>query len=290
VTLGGNSLVETNETYSLPIGVDHTISVVASLYEGYKGLLIRMESANGDLDLTGALQPGLNTVVTDICEAPVVGISHYENSFKKESSGTIRLDEAGTVYLDITMVGINDSFASLYGYSRYSVSFVEEETDAPSASAYPTGLPSASPTGLFGEEGEIPSDVPSMAPSDTPSMVPSDRPSSVPSDIPSMAPSDTPSRIPSDRPSSVPSVGPSDRPSTVPSDTPSTLPSDQPSSMPSDQPSFIPSNVPSRSPSDTPSMVPSDRPSTVPSDQPSGAPSTVPSNSPIESARQFRYR
>ena len=151
VSLGGIPLDPTPPEGTFTAGEDYTISVVGILYDGYKGLLIRMESEGGELDLTGALQPGENTKVADICKFPVVGITHEDNTFKKESTGTIRLDQAGEVVLDITMVGINDDFASVYGYTRFTVSFEEEE-------------------GVISDSTSSQSlDAPSMMPSDAPS-------------------------------------------------------------------------------------------------------------------------
>ena len=199
VTVGGFVLDDASTTYSLSTGVDHSISIVGTLYDGYKGVLVRLESVTGELDLTAALQPGLNTVAAIICEAPVVGITHSESAFKKETGGTVRLDEAGDVYLDITMVGINDNLGSVYGHTRFLLSFVAptEPVDSPDLHA------DQAPAQLENNEGappvsasEIPSDAPSNMPSDAPSALPSDAPSTMPSDAPSTQPSDAPSITP----------------------------------------------------------------------------------------------
>lgn len=215
VTVGGSVLDDASATYSLAIGVDHSISIVGTLYDGYKGVLVRMESVTGELDLTAALQPGLNTVAAAICKAPVVGICHSENTFKKETGGTVRLDEAGDVYLDITMVGINDNLGSIYGHTRFLLSFV-----APTESVDSPGIQSDhGPTSLDNNAGFPPISA-SQVPSDGPSTMPSDGPSTLPSDAPSTMPSDGPSNMPSDGPSSMPSGSPS----TLPSDAPSVAP------------------------------------------------------------------
>ena len=190
VTLGGYMLDNASTTYTLSTGVNQPISIVGTLYDGYKGILVRLESVTGELDLTAALLPGLNTVVASACEAPVVGISHSEASFKKETGGTIRLDEAGEVYLDITMVGINDNIGSVYGHTRFLLSFVAP-ADAPVDS--PTGPTASDNMGAATvQEPELASDVPSGAPSTMPSDAPSSQPSGVPSDAPSSQPSDVP--------------------------------------------------------------------------------------------------
>jgi len=301
VLLGGIPLDPVSPTI-VAAGQNHTIRVVGTLYDGYKGLLIRMEDVTegGDLDLTAALLPGLNTKSADVCIPPVVGVTHTDSAFKKECTATIRLDQAGDVILDITMVGINDAFATIYGYTRFNVTFVEAEveetiatpvavsrgSDGPSStpsdipSSSPSDVPSSSPTNdsvtadsltiepLSDVEEPIATPVAVSRASDGPSSTPSDAPSSIPSDIPSSIPSDFPSSIPSDAPSALPS----DVPSSMPSDAPSSIPSDVPSSMPSDAPSALPSDVPSSMPSDAPSSIPSDVPSAMPSDLPSSSP------------------
>lgn len=133
-------LLETNKNYR--------IDVRATQY-AYKGVLVRLEPLDGQ-DTTGSLMPLLNVrEAEDICEAPVVGVTHTSSQFKQLHSATINMSEPGEIFLDITIVGLNNATASLYGYDAFRVKFGEldsQETSAPVTTAPITAVPTESPT------------------------------------------------------------------------------------------------------------------------------------------------
>jgi hypothetical protein len=274
----------TTDTLIVETG-EHTLEVISALHD-YAGILLRIESSDGSMDLSSAIIPGTNTKAAMTCIAPVGGVDHEDSAPKRISTATVRIDESSEIYLDITVVGMNNDTASVFGYTRYQVKFTNQTTfESMSGSGFASDSPSDVPS-------EISSDTPSDGPSDSPSSVPitdstqqrqrhlmeedrtlsrlnlreylklvlanlgdgattaSDLPSIsptfLPSDVPSINPSDVPSLFPSTLPSDIPSTVPSDIPSTVPSDFPSSVPSDLPSSLPSDIPSVLPAIIPGK--------------------------------------------
>lgn len=73
----------------------------------------------------------------------VIGITHSNSTFKSITSGFLQVEQAGLMALDITIVGLNNASASLYGYDRFLLQF-GESTNAPIAISTPK--PSLAPT------------------------------------------------------------------------------------------------------------------------------------------------
>lgn len=291
VTIGDIPLVDPLTSYELSTGVEYVISVVGTLYDGYKGLLIRMEDPTERLDLSAALLPDENTQEAAVCQAPVVGITHVDSEFKRESTGRIRVDEPGSVVLDITMVGLNDAFATFYGYNRFMLTFVPREISesiaSPVAFQNPTTVPSYSQSdslrpvqalSTIGPQTSTHSTVPGPSPpkesSDNPEKPSTNQASLVVS--PELASSFEPSIHHTEGEQNQFSGDPTD----VPIDNVLEMPIPQgstPTTFLSASSSDIPSDVPSLSPSDTPSFALSDVPSTFPSTSSSSFPSDIPS-------------
>jgi hypothetical protein len=110
----------------LEVGVEYKIRVNSSSTYPYKGILIRVEAASSFVNLTQEnLKPAWNTHAAIACEAPVVGITHVDNVEKNITSGILRMDQPGIVFMDITVVGINNATGSIFGWSRYLLNFLE---------------------------------------------------------------------------------------------------------------------------------------------------------------------
>ena len=136
VSIGGQILTVTN-AIDVPIGEDLLLSVNAEDIE-YKGVLVRLEAPSG-VDTGGALLPGANTQVAQVCSDPIIGITHTDSATKSMSTGTIRFDEEVlNIALDITVV-FENSVVSAFVYDRLLVNF----RAAPVAS--PTTTPVAAP-------------------------------------------------------------------------------------------------------------------------------------------------
>jgi hypothetical protein len=119
----GNIELSTTAATDVPVGSDLTLTV--DLTGGaYTGLMVRLQAPAGT-STTAALNAGTNTkLATDVCVAPVVGISHTSSSSKSSSSGTVRFDQAvNGVILDVTVVVENNNSKSRYAYSSYTVNF-----------------------------------------------------------------------------------------------------------------------------------------------------------------------
>jgi hypothetical protein len=71
----------------------------------------------------------------DKCLAPIVGVTHIDNSDKESTFGTINFpSEAVGVIFDITIVLVNGESVSAYVYSRFFVNF----RDATSSTTVPS--------------------------------------------------------------------------------------------------------------------------------------------------------
>ena len=105
------------------LNTDYEIAVRATEF-AYKGALIRLQALNGQ-DTTAVLTPGIDTGPAEVCEAPIVGITHTDATFKQRNSGIINMAEAGRVKIDVTIVGLNNATASLYAYDGFQVQFGE---------------------------------------------------------------------------------------------------------------------------------------------------------------------
>lgn len=155
----GDILLQTDEVQNLSISQDHIVTI-ASFPFPMRGMLLRIEAPSDSIDTTGAILPGSLLQSAMVCEAPVVGVTHIDNSDKTIVTSTIRFDEVvQSVSLDITVVFINSIEGSVYTYSRYTVNFVEDDyivnvtetpiaspkTDAPSPAPKDTDVPATNP-------------------------------------------------------------------------------------------------------------------------------------------------
>jgi hypothetical protein len=227
----GSQILSAATTTDVPIGQDLVLSVIANDIQ-YKGVLVRLEASSG-VATAGALMPGANTQNAIVCTAPIVGITHTDNSEKNMATGAIRFDEEVlNVALDVTVV-FENSAVSAYVYSRLLVNF----------RATPVGTPTAAPVATSSAP-VAPS--PIASPTERPTVSPVLAP--VVSSTPPVAP--TPIDIPTDLPTSSPVFTPvSSTPPVV--QTPVDSPTDLPTSAPLDV------TVPARSPVFTPVFVPS---------------------------------
>jgi hypothetical protein len=277
----------TDGVFTFNEGKDYSIRVVGD--SDYKGILIRLETTEV-FDTTAALVEDSDLLSpATVCTPPIVGLNHNSAELKNNQGGTLRLNAATALTLDITVVNVLDGTDSVFYYSRFALEALPAPSGSPSLT--PSMAPSITPTISSqpsflptGSPSEPPSATPSENPSEAPSQAPSFEPSGAPSTSPSVAPTSAPSNVPSLAPSATPSVAPTAIPTTVPSATPSGIPSASPtkvpSSVPSTSPTSGPSGIPSRSPSESPSFAPSNGPSRAPSKQPSPAPSPRPTTRP----------
>jgi hypothetical protein len=154
-----NPLVE-GTPYVLQTQTSYTITVVTTQDPGYKGILIRMSNTDDSIDVRNdvLLEPSdalLQDAKACNTETNTIGLTHVSNTEKLSVTANLNFDKPGTILLDISIVGVNDDKASLYGYTGYVLQIEGEAvTDAPTvaptmAPVLPPGMtssPSTSPT------------------------------------------------------------------------------------------------------------------------------------------------
>lgn len=99
----------------------------------FKGALIRIQTVNPKNLFT--FLPGANATTALKCEYPAIGITHEDNTLKSRLGGTVNFQNAGRVYIDVTVVMVNDDTESNFAYSTYTQVKVKESlssTPAPS--------------------------------------------------------------------------------------------------------------------------------------------------------------
>lgn len=161
----GDVVLDPDETTNLPIGQDLLIEVLAQDIE-YKGMLVRLEAPAG-IDTSGALTVGLNTQTAAVCTAPLVGITHTNNSLKLLSTGMVRFDEEVLdATLDVTVVFLNNGSGSAFVHDTFELNF-RQLTPAPSPS--PSESPTDAPTTMI-DPADPP--VPMIVPPDPPAASP----------------------------------------------------------------------------------------------------------------------
>jgi len=106
----GDVVLDPNTVNTLPISEDLLVAVEA-LDIPYRGVLVRLQAPDG-VDTQGALIPGANTKsADDVCQAPVLGITHTDRSEKTLATGTFRFEEeVDDIALDVTIVFINGKY------------------------------------------------------------------------------------------------------------------------------------------------------------------------------------
>jgi hypothetical protein len=140
VIVGGREL-DTAETFDFPVDEDLQILVNASFIT-YRGILVRMQVPDTYTgDTANLLVPSSPDVkVADICEAPVVGITHTDSTDKYSSLSTVNFPvEVSRVIFDVTIVLYNQANASVFVYSRYFANFLNTTADVPTISPTPSG-------------------------------------------------------------------------------------------------------------------------------------------------------
>lgn len=164
-----------------------------------RGILMRLAADDG-VATDGALLPDKRTQFANVCQSPIIGLTHTRNNNKKTMSGWLRLDQATNVTLDISIVYRNDADLSWFSYSQFRLLVQEGGVTTPPIDNLVTLPPTTAPT-LEAATMAL-SDVPSDAPSDAPSSTPEESPTPVPTTS-SIATSTT---IPSVVPSTVPTI------------------------------------------------------------------------------------
>ena len=125
VSIGGNRVVP-GQSLGLIASDSLEVEITATTNQ-FRGALIRLEADDGQ-SVLGGLTPGTNAAVAMTCQAPVVGITHFDNDLKSVFSGTLMVDALGAATLDITVVEINSAESSIYMYGGYSMTFISSPT------------------------------------------------------------------------------------------------------------------------------------------------------------------
>jgi hypothetical protein len=109
---------------TLPTGQDISFRI-ESFQVLIKGFLIRLESSDPDVDLTGIITSD-SPLVKDaaVCSGNVVGLTHTYALEKSTVNATLRSDFAvENVDIGVTVVYINTADLSVFAYDSYTVSF-----------------------------------------------------------------------------------------------------------------------------------------------------------------------
>ena len=139
-----------NSPFTIQTQTDYTLTVTTQNDAGFKGILIRLEAPEG-VETAGALEPiDSDLKIANVCEAPVVGVTHTSNSQKMSVSTRLRMDQAADrVNLDITGVGANFDQASVYGYNGFVLKVEGEAAPTTTSPTLPPGAtftPTNAPT------------------------------------------------------------------------------------------------------------------------------------------------
>jgi hypothetical protein len=117
----GKTTLKTGSTNKLSTGTLYDLSVTVK--DDMHGVFIRVQAPKGT-STKGVLKAGTNTKVTDVCVAPVVGVSHYNGSDKSSASGKLRFNAAVKgVFVDITVVFENEEDEAEHAYGRFKIDF-----------------------------------------------------------------------------------------------------------------------------------------------------------------------
>ena len=152
-------LVE-NIPYILQTQTLYTLTVVTTQEPGYKGILIRFSNTDNTLDVPNdvILEPTDSSLqLAEMCtsETNTIGLTHVTNSEKLSVTAEMTFNAPGTIVLDISIVGVNDDIASLYGHTGYILQIegdavTESPTLAPVVAATlppgTTAIPTMAPT------------------------------------------------------------------------------------------------------------------------------------------------
>jgi hypothetical protein len=114
-------------------GKEHALTIRGG--RGYRGILFRLESVD-TIDTTGILRPtpgNSNLQRANVCEAPVVGVTHTNDLLKNNLSVIFDTDDTASFVLDVTVVILNNSANSTYFYSQYQIDTIDATSISPSA-------------------------------------------------------------------------------------------------------------------------------------------------------------
>ena len=132
--------------YVLQTQTSYTLTIVTTQDPGYKGILIRFSNNDNTVDVPNdvLLQPTdslLQLAMACNSETNTIGLTHTSKSEKLSVTTDLTFNAPGTILLDISIVGVNDDVASLYGHTAF---LLQIEGDA--ATDSPTRTPTTSPT------------------------------------------------------------------------------------------------------------------------------------------------
>ena len=140
VTLGDSVLAQF-QTFTFPINTKTSLTINSSSKQ-FKGFLIRLGETGTMTDLAFDGNTDSQLKVSPLCTAAGVGgITHTTSDDKTTITAYLNLDAvAADMPLDVTIVVDNDSVESIYYYSRFIVSSIDQ---APAAAPSATSLPTA---------------------------------------------------------------------------------------------------------------------------------------------------
>lgn len=125
VVLLPNTATEENPQFEIEKDLVLRVEVVDF---ALRGILVRMEA-----QVEGILTPGASLKVAEVCELPILGTTHANNTDKESVESTVRFDEpADDVIFDITVVFLNSPVGSVYVYDRFFVNFFGASSPSPS--------------------------------------------------------------------------------------------------------------------------------------------------------------
>jgi hypothetical protein len=138
-------LVE-NTPYMLQTQTPYTLTVVTTQEPGFKGILIRFSNTDNTVDVPNdvLLQPTDSLLtLASACETETntIGLTHSLNTEKLSVTADMTFNAPGTLIVDISIVGVNDAIASLYGHTGF---ILQVEGDA--VTDVPTGTPTIGST------------------------------------------------------------------------------------------------------------------------------------------------
>jgi hypothetical protein len=168
VTINGNIVMKPNEVVHLQSRQIHRLKVATATNPGYKGVLYRIDAPSG-IDTTNAISPvnDNDLKISDLCISPVVGLTHASARNRMFTEALVQFnDPVKNVTLDITLVAINDDRASLFGFSRYLMSFHDEPIPTTAPKSSPTSPPTI--TLELGNNGVAPNPIPTLSPLQSP--------------------------------------------------------------------------------------------------------------------------
>ena len=199
------------------IGQDYVVEI-ESLEFPLRGALFRLEAPDG-VNTTAVLSPGDLMKVAAVCQAPIVGTTHFNRETKTKMTSIVRFDEpVDGVFFDVTGVFINNADGSVFVFQRFQANFVSASQTMPSPAASP---PSEAPAVT---DGPTFSTSPLAIESESPVAAPQEgAPTAETTDAPEEAPIAPPMARPFARPVAPPVRSPENSPAST--DQPSTPPS-----------------------------------------------------------------